>query len=213
MSTTYHHKRGLRGKHGRRGKRGPTGPTGPIGPTGSSGINGISPTGPTGISGVMGPTGDVGITGPTGLCDHTLNYGRVYNDEEVTVDNGNNIPLKLDTETGGVHFNSEYNAIVVSSSGFYNITWWVSCTGPSNICNFVLTDNTALIVDRIAGYTNIEGGVMTACGMATVYIDASVTPDYLNFVNLTGTSITLKPSTTGTNPISAHVTCVNVMHI
>lgn len=199
---------GPQGPTGAQGPVGETGPQGPIGLTGPQGPQGpIGPMGVTGATGAQGPQGEVGPQGPRGLPGGVLSYADFYalmpTDNATAITPGSDVALPRN----GVIANTNIGRIndtdfLLNATGTYLVMWNASIGEAGQL---VLTLN-----DTELPYTVV--GTETGEELAGFTILNITTPSTLTVRNpvANATNITLTPNAGGTDPISAHLTIVQI---
>ena len=216
---------GETGPQGPIGLTGPQGPQGPIGPAGATGATGATgaqgpqgetgpqgiqgPVGATGPQGAQGPQGETGPQGPRGLPGGVLSYADFY----ALMPGDNATPIALGGDVAfpqnGIIANTNIarlndTTFLISAVGSYLVTFNVPVTEAGQL---VLTLNgTELpytVFGRDMGTSDITGTVIinntTANSTLTVRNPAANT-----------TPLTITQNAGGTEPVSAHLTIVQL---
>ena len=212
---------GIQGVMGPTGPQGPMGPQGPIGETGPAGAQGpmgatgaqgpIGPmgaTGATGATGAQGPQGETGPIGPRGLPGGVLSYADFYalmpTDNTETIVPGADVAFPrngviANTNIGRIN-DSEF---LLNASGTYLVMWNASITEAGQL---VLTSNDTELPYTLVG-TNDTLGELT--GFTILNITTPTTITLRNPIANT-TNVTLTPNAGGTDPVTAHLTIVQL---
>ncbi len=200
---------GPMGPQGPQGETGPQGPQGPIGATGPQGPQGpTGPVGATGATGAQGIQGEVGPQGPRGLPGGVLSYAEFY----ALIPTDNVTPLTPGTDVAftenGVIANTNVGRVSdtefqLNAPGTYLIMWNAAVTETGQL---VLTANDTELAYTTVG-TGVAGGEIV--GFTILNTTALTTLTVRNPVTNT-TDLTLTPSAGGENPVSAHLTIVQL---
>ena len=203
------------GPQGPQGPRGPVGPTGPTGATGATGATGPQgPQGPIGLTGATGPQGPIGLTGatgpqgpqgPIGLTGATGPQGPqgeqgpagtsdalFANSGASTLEGGETAPLNLNTATPDTTMSVSANAVTVTESGYYLVSYYLS--GSSTNTNYSLNLNDTVVSTLL----NVDEDINTLSKTLILNIPA-------------GSSLTL--SNSGTSTINVVNTGLTVLKI
>lgn len=208
---------GPTGPQGTTGPAGPTGPQGPIGDTGPAGPQGpqglTGPQGPAGATGPQGPAGlqgPAGPAGPQGIPGGLLSFGDFY--ALVTPDNPDPIPAGADVSfprTGtvsptGITRISD-TAFSLESPGTYLVQFQASAAGPGQL---ELTLNGAELTYTVVGSASTTGSQLVGIALVTTAAENAV----LTVRNPEGTGgdLVLAPAAGGAEPVSAHLTILQI---
>ena len=175
--------RGPVGPTGATGARGPIGPQGPVGATGATG-----PQGPVGATGATGPQGPVGATGATGPQGPAGTNDAVYASSGTeTVASGSIIPLSLDTATADTTMSVSSNAINVTETGVYLVSYFANgSAGETSSFSITLYQNGSALTGETITLTDEEGGAVSK----TILVNANA-GDTLAIYNSSNTTATL----------------------
>ena len=176
---------GQRGPAGPQGPQGLTGATGPIGPQGPQGLTGA--TGATGATGPQGPIGPVGPQGPAGTAQSIYASSGIS-----TVASGATAPLVLTTATPTSTMTVGANAITLTETGYYLVTYNLTASSPDLTYSLLLDGN---VVSTIT-----DSQTTTVTDEKTILINANA-----------GSSLTLVNS--GTNTLALDETGITVTKI
>lgn len=194
---------GAQGPIGETGPQGPVGLTGPIGPQGPAG-----PIGATGATGAQGPQGETGPIGPRGLPGGVLSYADFYalmptdNAEAITPGTDVSFPRNGVIANTNIGRTSDTD-FLLNATGTYLVMWNASITEAAQL---VLTANGAELPYTVVGKGD---GLGELVGFTIINIVTPTTITVRNPVNNT-TDVTLTPSSGGTDPVTAHLTIVQL---
>ena len=209
---------GATGATGPQGPQGEVGPQGPVGATGATGAQGpqgiqgeVGPagaTGATGATGAQGPQGETGPQGPRGLPGGVLSYADFY--ALMPTDNPDGIAPGGDVAfpRNGVIANTNVGRtsdteFLLNANGTYLVMWNASITEAAQL---VLTLNGTELPYSVVGKGD---GLGELVGFTVINITAATTLMVRNPSNNT-TDITLTPNSGGTDPVTAHLTIVQL---
>lgn len=209
---------GATGATGPQGPQGEVGPQGPVGATGATGAQGpqgiqgeVGPagaTGATGATGAQGPQGETGPQGPRGLPGGVLSYADFY--ALMPTDNPDGIAPGGDVAfpRNGVIANTNVGRtsdteFLLNANGTYLVMWNASITEAAQL---VLTLNGTELPYSVVGKGD---GLGELVGFTVINITAATTLTVRNPSNNT-TDITLTPNSGGTDPVTAHLTIVQL---
>ena len=215
---------GATGATGPQGPQGEIGPQGPVGATGATGAQGpqgiqgeIGPQGPqgpagatgaTGATGPQGPQGEIGPQGPRGLPGGVLSYADFY--ALIPTDNATAITPGTDVAfpENGVIANTNITRtsdteFLLNATGTYLIMWNATVTEAGQL---VLTSNDTELPYTVVGTGD---GLDELTGFTILNIVTPTTITVRNPIANT-TNVTLTPNAGGTDPVTAHLTIVQL---
>ncbi len=196
---------GLTGPAGPVGPAGPTGPTGPEGPSGPAGPAGpVGPAGPAGATGAAGATGPAGPAGPAGTV---LAYGDFYalipTDNPDPIAAGETVDFPEDGPGSGEITRAGTDSFTLPAAGDYLVQFRAAVTEAGQLV--LALDGTELpytVTGRTAAGSDIVGLAIVTATAGSVLTVRNPTG--------TGTALTLTPSAGGTDPVSAHLTILQL---
>lgn len=194
---------GAQGPIGETGPQGPIGLTGPIGPQGPAG-----PIGATGATGAQGPQGEVGPIGPRGLPGGVLSYADFYalmpTDNPTAITPGNDVAFPRNGVIANTNIGRTSDTdFLLNATGTYLIMWNASIGEAGQL---VLTSNDAELPYTVVGTTD-EAGELSGFTILNIVTPTTIT--VRNPINNT-TNVTLTPNAGGTDPVTAHLTIVQL---
>lgn len=215
---------GATGAQGPQGPQGEIGPQGPVGATGATGAQGpqgiqgeVGPQGPqgpagatgaTGATGPQGPQGEIGPQGPRGLPGGVLSYADFY--ATMPTDNATAITPGTDVAfpQNGVIANTNIGRtsdteFLLNATGTYFVMWNASISEAGQL---VLTANDTELAYTVVGTGD---GLDELVGFTIVNTTVPTTITVRNPANST-TDVTLTANAGGTDPVSAHLTIVQI---
>lgn len=201
---------GPAGPQGAAGPAGPVGPAGPQGPEGATGATGatgpVGPQGPQGEIGPAGPQGPQGIPGPAGtVLSFADFYALMPGDNADPVAAGTDVDFPQDGPNSGDGIaRASASSFTLADIGTYQVTFQVSVTEPGQL---VLTLNGTELPYTVVG-RSAQGSQITGTALLTTATDNAV----LTVRNPEGTAdpLTLTPNAGGTEPVSAHLTILQL---
>ena len=211
---------GPQGPIGLTGPQGPQGPAGPMGATGATGATGAQgpqgetgpqgiqgPVGATGPQGAQGPQGEVGPQGPRGLPGGVLSYADFYalmpTDNATAITPGSDVAFSRNGVIANTNIGRTNDTdFLLNATGTYLVMWNASIGEAGQL---VLTLN-----DTELPYTVV--GTETGEELAGFTILNITTPSTITVRNpiANTTNVTLTPNAGGTDPVSAHITIVQI---
>jgi hypothetical protein len=195
-------------KRGHQGAQGAQGPSG--GPQGATGATG--PSGSTGSTGATGPTGATGFTGPVGgALGGSDFFALMPTDNPTTVPVGGAVQFPQDgsiTPGSGIN-RANASSFLLSNRGYYLVMFQVSVSeaGQLVIAKSISGSGGPFIAD-LTTMVGRATGTSQIVGFSIIL--ASNTLTAIQIQNSSSTALTITPFAGGTNPVSAHLTILQI---